>query len=88
MNDPKLHFRAVLVDILDCLSSNERKKLSFLLGEDIERQIRDDPTIGGTLNVFQQLFDRHKISEENFSYLVEAFQAIKCYNAANSLKSM
>jgi hypothetical protein len=87
MNDPKLHFRVVLVDILDRLSDNERKKLAFLLSDDIERRIRDDPTIGGTLDVFQQLFDRHKISEENFSYLIEAFQAIKCYNAANSLKS-
>ena len=87
LTDPKLHFRVVLLDILDRLTANERKKLSFLLSDDIERQISDDPTIGGTLNVFQQLFDRGKISEENFSYLIEAFQAIKCQQAAKSLTS-
>ncbi|CAF4244698.1 unnamed protein product, partial [Adineta steineri] len=84
-NNPQLRFRTVLLNILDRLSVNERKKLSFLLGDDIERTIQDDPTIGGTLNIFQQLFDRDKISNENFSYLIEAFQAIKCYKAATSL---
>ena len=86
-NDPKLHFRAVLLEILDRLTANDRKKLAFLLSDNIERQISDDPTIGGTLNVFQQLFDRDKISEENFSYLIEAFKAIKCQQAAKSLTS-
>ncbi|CAF0896251.1 unnamed protein product [Adineta steineri] len=85
LNNPQLRFRTVLLNILDRLSVNERKKLSFLLADDIERTIQDDPTIGGTLNIFQQLFDRDKISNENFSYLIEAFQAIKCYKAATSL---
>ncbi|CAF2104297.1 unnamed protein product [Rotaria magnacalcarata] len=88
MNDSKIQFRAVLIDILDHLGENERKKLSFLLSEDIDRTIIDDPTIGGTLNIFQQLFDRRKISEENFSYLIAAFQAIKCYQATNSLREL
>ena len=86
MDDSKLHFREVLIDILDRLSVTERKKLSFLLVDDIERRICDDPTIGGTLDIFQQLFDRGKISDENFIYLIDAFQRIKCYKAAKNLK--
>jgi hypothetical protein len=86
MNDSKLHFRAVLIDILERLSANERKKLSFLLADDIERSICDDPTIGGTLDIFQRLFDRGRISEENFTYLIEAFQSIRCNQAARSLR--
>ena len=86
MDDPKSHFRAVLIDILDRLSTSDRKKLKFLLGDDIERCLRDDPTIGGTLDVFQQLLDRGKISDENFNFLIDAFQRIKCHQAAKSLK--
>ena len=74
MTDSKLHFRAVLIDILDHLNAHERKKLSFLLADDIERRICDDPTIGGTLDIFQQLFDRGRISDDNFTDLIEAFQ--------------
>ncbi|CAF3269060.1 unnamed protein product [Rotaria socialis] len=88
MNEPNKQFRTVLIDILDHLGANERKKLSFLLSEDIERSIIDDPTIGGTLNIFQQLFDRRKISEENFTYLIAAFEAIKCYQATKSLREL
>lgn len=86
MDDPKSHFRAVLIDILDRLGSNDRKKLTFLLGDDIEGCLRDEPTIGKTLDIFQQLLDRGKISDENFNFLIDAFQRIKCHQAAKSLK--
>ncbi|UJR24161.1 hypothetical protein I4U23_027127 [Adineta vaga] len=87
MENYKLQFREVLIDILDRLSDIERKKLSFLLVDDIDRRICDDPTIGGALDLIQQLFDRNKISEENFTYLIQSFERIKCYQASNSLKA-
>ncbi|CAF1506583.1 unnamed protein product [Adineta ricciae] len=88
MEESKIHFRQVIIEVLDHLSSVERKKLSFLLHDDIERRICDDPTIGGALDSIQQLVDRGKISEEDFSYLIDAFQRIKCYQAVKSLKKL
>ncbi|CAF1065674.1 unnamed protein product [Didymodactylos carnosus] len=85
-DDLSFRFREILIKILDHLSQAECEKLSFLLGDDVERRIRDDRTTGGTLKVFQQLFDRGKISEEDFTYLIKAFDAIKCRKAAKSLR--
>ncbi|CAF1383676.1 unnamed protein product [Rotaria sp. Silwood1] len=84
---PEFQFREVLLKLLDGLSDSDCKKLKFLLGEDIPRRLQDDPTIGGTLDLFQKLFDQHKISEQNFTYLINAFEAIKCFHAAQCLKS-
>ncbi|CAF1603375.1 unnamed protein product, partial [Didymodactylos carnosus] len=60
------------------LSEEECRKLKFLLGKDIPRRIRDDPTIGGTLDLFEQLLERCKIPAKEFKYLIEAFEGIKC----------
>ena len=51
-------FRKVLLDILHDLSDVDRKKLAFLLGKDVERRLRDNATVEGMLDIFQQLFDR------------------------------
>lgn len=87
-DETEIRFRKVLIDILHDLSDVDRKKLAFLLGKDIERRLRDNATVEGTLDIFQQLFDKGKISGENFSYLIDAFHGIKCYEVANRLKSM
>ena len=68
------------------MSSDDRKKLTFLSGDDTERRLRDVPTIGGALDMFQELLDRDKISDEDFTFLIDAFQRIKCHQAAKSLK--
>jgi hypothetical protein len=84
---PEFEFRIVLLRLHDGLSESDCKKLEFLLGEDIPRRIQDDPTISGTLDLIQQLFDQHKISDQNFTCLINVFEAIKCFNAAERLKS-
>ncbi|CAF4527776.1 unnamed protein product, partial [Rotaria sp. Silwood2] len=83
---PEFQFRKVLRRLLDGLSESDCRKLQFLLCEDISLIIQDDPTIGGTLDLFQKLFDQHKITEENFTYLINAFEAIKCFDAARCLR--
>ncbi|CAF0763263.1 unnamed protein product [Didymodactylos carnosus] len=80
------HFRKVLIDISDQLSEEECRKLKFLLGKDISRRIRYDPTIGDTWDLFEQLPERCKISAKEFTYLIEAFESIKCIVAADILK--
>ncbi|CAF1461604.1 unnamed protein product, partial [Adineta ricciae] len=73
-------------NLQDRLSNDDRKRLHFYLGNDVPRRIRDDPTLGGTLNLMDSLFDQDKINEEDFTYLIEAFDQIRCFDAAKLLK--
>ncbi|CAF0937660.1 unnamed protein product [Didymodactylos carnosus] len=85
-DDSKIQFRKILLSIDDQLSSEDRKRLAFLFGGDVSRKIRDDTSLSGAIALFEQLFDRGKISETDFSYLIKAFEAINCPNAADRLK--
>ena len=78
--------RAIILNLQDRLSNDDRKRLHFYLGNDVPRRIRDDPTLGGTLNLMDSLFDQDKINEEDFSYLIEVFDQIRCFDAAKVLK--
>jgi len=86
--DQQFDFRALLLKLQDCLSNNDRRRLHFLLGDMIPRQIRDDPSLGGTLNLLESLFDQAKINEQDFDYLIHAFSEIRCYAAVKRLKGM
>ena len=83
--DDKFGFRALLLKFQDCLSNDDRHRLHFLVGDIIPRHPRDDPSIGGTLSTLESLFDRGKISEQDFDYLIEAFREIRCYDAVRRL---
>ncbi|CAF1552763.1 unnamed protein product, partial [Didymodactylos carnosus] len=74
------------VGILRDLSTDNQCNLHFLLGPNIARRIREDPSINGTLNLFETLFDQQKISCQDFTYLIKAFESIKCLEAADRLK--
>ncbi len=84
--DEQFDFRALLLKLQDCLSENDRLRLHFLVGDMIPRQIRDDPTLGGTLHLLESLFDRGRIDSQDFTYLIDAFREIKCYAAVQRLK--
>ncbi|CAF1193072.1 unnamed protein product [Adineta ricciae] len=81
-----VRLRAIILNLQDRLSNDDRKRLHFYLGNDVPRRIRDDPTLGGTLNLMDSLFDQDKINEEDFTYLIEAFDQIRCFDAAKLLK--
>ena len=81
-----VRLRAIILNLQDRLSNDDRKRLHFYLGNDVPRRIRDDPTLGGTLNLMDSLFDQDKINDEDFSYLIEAFDQIRCFDAARQLK--
>ncbi|UJR17168.1 hypothetical protein I4U23_004064 [Adineta vaga] len=72
--------RAILLNLQDRLSNDDRKRLHFYLGNDVPRRIRDDPSLNGTLSLLDSLFDQDKINEEDFTYLINAFQQIQCIN--------
>ncbi|CAF1221526.1 unnamed protein product, partial [Didymodactylos carnosus] len=86
MMEPMNRCRSILLQVQERLSDDDRKKLHFLVGDIIPRGLRDDPSIGGTLNLLEALFDRGKISSQDFSYLIEVFETIDCSDAANRLR--
>lgn len=79
-------FRAVLIKIQDRLTDNDRKRLHFFFGKDVPRTIRDDPSLGGTLSLMESLFDQDKINDQDFTFLIKAFDDIRCTDAANLLR--
>lgn len=80
------HLRAILLRIQDHLSDDDRKCLHFFLGSDVPRRIRDDPSLSGTLNLMESLFDQDKINERDFTFLINAFDEIRCVDAVKILR--
>ncbi|CAF4626410.1 unnamed protein product [Rotaria sp. Silwood1] len=85
MNE-QFDFRALLIKLQDSLSDDDRRRLHFLVGDVIPRQIRDDPSLSGTLNLLESLFDQQRINEQDFDYLIYAFGGLRCYDAVKRLK--
>ena len=56
------------------------------MGSDVPRRIRDDPSLGGTLNLMESLFDQDKISERDFTFLINVFDEIRCFDAVKILR--
>ena len=56
------------------------------MGPDVPRRIRDDPSLGGTLNLMESLFEQQKINERDFTFLINAFDEIRCFDAVKILK--
>jgi len=86
--DQQFDFRALLIKLQDCLSDNDRRRLHFIVGDTIPRYLRDDPTLGGTLSLLESLFDRAIISEQDFDYLIQAFNEIHCYQGVKRLQGI
>ncbi|CAF3628807.1 unnamed protein product [Rotaria socialis] len=80
------HLRAILLKLQDRLTDDDRKRLHFFFGNDVPRRIRDDPSLGGTLSLMESLFDQDKINEEDFTFLINAFEAIQCIDTAKLLR--
>lgn len=80
------HLRAIILKLQDRLSDNDRIRLHFFLGDDVPRRIRDDPSLAGTLSLMESLFDQDKINENDFSFLIHAFEQIRCIDAVKLLK--
>ncbi|CAF1416487.1 unnamed protein product [Adineta ricciae] len=78
--------RSVLLKLENRLSNGDRQRFHFFLGDDVPRRVRDDATLHGTLAVIDCLFDQDKINERDFTYLIDAFEEIECFNAAHLLR--
>ncbi|CAF1563326.1 unnamed protein product, partial [Didymodactylos carnosus] len=86
MNDSEMNVRAILVKIENQLSGKSRRELQFVLGTSVSRRVREDKSDSSILDLFEELFDRSKISNGDLSYLIRAFEIIECHNTANFLR--
>ncbi len=86
MNDD-FEFRAVLIKIQNSLTDIDRKQLHFTFGEDIPRRLQSDGSLDTALEVLSALFDRLKISKDNYDYLVHGLRAIERHDCAERLLS-
>ncbi len=80
------HLRGILLKLESRLSDDDRKRLHFFLGNDVPRRIRDDPSLGGTLSLMESLFDQDKINEHGFTFLINAFDEIQCFDTVKLLR--
>jgi Death effector domain len=80
--------RALLIQLSDQLSNADREALHFYIGPYVTRTNREDCTSTGTLHLFEILFDRCIVSEDDVDYLIRVFERIRCNDAAEKLKSL
>jgi hypothetical protein len=80
--------RSIILRIQYRLSDKDRESLHFFLSDDVPRRIRDDLTSNGTLNLMQSLFDQGKITEQDFTLLINAFKQIGCIDAVKLLEGI
>jgi hypothetical protein len=81
-----MEFRALLIKLFNQLSDSDRQALHFFVGNRVPRRDRDDCTPAGSLHLLDSLFDQNLITEQNFDYLINVFEQIHCYSAAEQLK--
>ena len=81
--------REIIVRLEQRLSdNNDRRRLHFFLANDIPRTIQDDASLRGTFDLIQSLFDQDKINENDFTFLINAFEEIQCMDAVKILRGI
>ena len=86
MNMDNQQLRSIIIKLESRLSDDDRERLHFYLGNDVPRKIRDDASLRGTLRLMDSLFDQDKINEQDFTFLIRAFEQIQCRDAVRLLK--
>ena len=76
----------LLIRVQDHLSDDDREKLHCYMRNDVPRRIRDNPTLSGTLNLLESLYERGRFDENDLTFLIEAFKEIQCFKVARQLK--
>ena len=86
--DADTRFRLILTEVDDELSDQDRKRLHFVIGNVIPKRLREHPTVADTVNLWETLFERGKISAEDFQFLIDTFDGIGCHRAAQKLRGV
>ncbi len=77
--------RGIILKLDSRLSNDDRKRLHFFLRDDFPLGIRDDSPLGVTLSLMESLFDQDLINEQDFTCLINAFDELRCTDAAKLL---
>jgi len=80
------HLRVIILKILDSLSNDDRRRLHFLLLNDVPRRISHDPSFSDTLSLMESRFDQDKMNEKDLIFLINIFETIQCTDAVKLLK--
>lgn len=80
-----MEFRAFLIHLFNQLSDANRRALHFSVGNKVPRTDRDDCTTSGSLHLLDSLFDQNLITEQNFDYLINVFEQIRCNDIVEQL---
>jgi hypothetical protein len=86
--DRQFDFRALLLNIQDRLSADDRDRFLFLIGDIVPRIERENNTLRGTLSALETLFDRALINEDYFDFLIRVFRAMRCHDAVQRLQGL
>lgn len=89
MTNDEFEMRAILLDIDQELSDDERRKLCFLIpSEDVPRRLINAVVQkrSSMEEIWETLIDRQKISVNNLSYLVRRFEQLKRTDIADRLQ--
>jgi hypothetical protein len=78
--------QTVILQLKNRLNENDRERLQLFLGDDIPRRLKEDSSLSGIFNRIQSLLDQDQIDEQEFIFLISAFEKIQCYDAANLLR--
>ena len=80
------NLRGIVLKIEDRLSEDDRVRFHFYIGDNVPRCVRDDLTLCGTLCLIQCLFERNYVNDDDLTLLIDAFETIRCLDAAKLLK--
>jgi hypothetical protein len=78
--------RGIILKLQNRLSEDDRIRFHFYMGNDVPRSYRDDHTLRGTLKLMKSLIDQDIINEQDFTFLIDAFDEIQCIDAAKLLR--
>ena len=84
----QFEFRALLLRIQDLLSESDRTRFISLLGEDIPRNLREDPSVCGVVRALESYLDRAIINDQDCTHLINAFTQIQCQDATKRLRGL
>lgn len=86
--DADTRFRLILTEVDEDLSDQDRKRLHFVIGNVIPKRLREHPTVADTVILWETLFERGKISSDDFQFLIDTFDGIGCHRAARKLRGI
>ena len=86
MEENRTELRTFLVKLFDQLSDHDRQGLHYSLGNQIPGNCPNRCTPSDSLKLLDSLFEQNLISEENFDYLIDIFERIRCDRVVDQLR--